>query len=77
MAYYQEAVSICSSYAPAFYNIAVVYSEAGRAEVGPGLPSSPDVNKRLLQAVHCRLRRSASQQRVMYGCMSGLAVQDR
>jgi hypothetical protein len=35
MAYYHEAVAICSSYAPAFYNIAVVYSEAGRAEVGP------------------------------------------
>jgi hypothetical protein len=33
MAYYHEAVTICSSYAPAFYNIAVVYSEAGRAEV--------------------------------------------
>lgn len=34
MAYYHEAVNICSNYAPAFYNIAVVYSETGHAEVG-------------------------------------------
>jgi hypothetical protein len=44
MAYYHEAVAICATYAPAFYNIAVVFSEAGRAEVrriqGLGFASS-------------------------------------
>lgn len=32
IAYYQEAIAVCSSYAPAYYNIGVIYSE--NREVG-------------------------------------------
>ena len=43
LAHYEEAIEVCDTYGPAYYNVGVVHSEAKQVGLKGNLPISPSL----------------------------------